>query len=146
MVIMNKSTVSTKISSVKRVWHLVDAKGKILGRVASEIAQKLMGKRKSYYVRNLDCGDFVVVINAADFRVTGNKAKEKLYSNYSGYPGGLKQKPLWQILDERPTEPMRHAIRGMLPNNKLRDRLMTRLYIFPGNEHPYGQKFEKNSQ
>jgi large subunit ribosomal protein L13 len=137
------NTPATKVSELEHNWQLVDVKGKILGRVASEIAQKLIGKSKRNYVRNLDCGDNVVVINAAHFEVTGKKDKEKLYDSFSGYPGGLKQKALWQVKKEKPTEPIRHAVWGMLPKNKLRDRLITRLYIYPTAEHPYTDKFSK---
>ena len=139
---MKKATKPTKVSDITRAWHLVDVKGKILGRVATEIATKLMGKSKPYFVRNLDCGDYVVVINAALFETTGKKEKEKLYGNYSGFPGGLKQKALWQVRVEKPTEPIRHAVWGMLPKNKLRDRLMTRLYIYPEADHPHAENIK----
>lgn len=137
------ATKSTKVSEVQHDWAIVDVKGKVLGRAATEAALQLIGKNKPNFVRNLDCGNYVVVINAAHFITTGHKDKEKLYGNYSGHPGGLKQKALWQVLQEKPTEPMRHAILGMLPKNKLRDRLMTRLYIYPEAEHPYKNKFTK---
>lgn len=137
------NTKPTKISEIERSWHLVDAKGQVLGRVATEIAQKLIGKGKKNFVRNLDCGDNVIVINAAHFIVTGRKEKQKLYGHFSGHPGGLKQKALWQVKQEKPTEPIRHAVWGMLPKNKLRARLVTRLYIFPEAEHPYKDKFSK---
>ena len=138
---MKPFTKSTKASEIKRNWHLIDVKDEILGRAATKIALVLMGKQKPNFVRNLDCGDYVVVINAATVTTTGKKEKEKLYGNYSGHPGGLKQKALWLVRKEKPTEPMRHAVLGMLPKNKLRDRLMTRLYIYPGMEHPYKSKF-----
>lgn len=134
-------TKPTKASDIKREWHLINVKGKILGRAATEVALTLMGKRKPNFVRNLDCGDNVVVINAAHVETTGRKEKEKLYGNYSGHPGGLKQKALWQVRKEKPTEPMRRAVFGMLPKNKLRDRLITRLYLYPEAEHPYKTKF-----
>jgi large subunit ribosomal protein L13 len=118
-------------------------KGKILGRIASEIALQLMGKKKPYFVRNMDCGDYIVVINAKAVEVTGKKEAEKLYTTYSGFPGGIKQKALWQMRAEKPTEVIRHAVYGMLPKNKLRDRLITRLYIYPDSEHPYKEKFSK---
>ncbi len=136
-------TQPTKEKDIKRLWHLVDVKDKVLGRVATEIAQKLMGKGKPYFVRNLDCGDFVVVVNAKHIVVTGKKEKQKLYGKYSGYPGGLKQKPLWQMRQEKPTEIVRQAVWGMLPKNKLRDRLITRLYIFPEEEHSFKEKFNQ---
>jgi large subunit ribosomal protein L13 len=138
---MEKPTQSTKISDVVRTWHLIDVKGQILGRAATQVALKLMGKSKPNYVRNLDCGDYVVVINAAHVETTGKKEKEKLYGNYSGHPGGLKQKALWQVRQEKPTEPLAKAVFGMLPKNKLRDRLVTRLFIFAEAEHPYKEKF-----
>jgi len=114
-----------------------------LGRAATGVALKLSGKAKPNFVRNLDCGDYVVVINAAHVETTGRKEKEKLYSNYSGHPGGLKQKALWQVRKEKPTEPMKRAVFGMLPKNKLRDRLITRLYIYAETDHPYKDKFTK---
>ncbi len=136
------TTQSTQIKDIKRSWHLVDVKNKVLGRVATDIALKLMGKAKPNFVRNLDCGDNVVVINAAHVAVTGKKEKQKLYGKYSGYPGGLKEKELWQVRKEKPTIIIRHAVFGMLPKNKLRDRLITRLYIYPEAEHPYQNKFK----
>jgi large subunit ribosomal protein L13 len=139
---MKKSiTQPTKLSDVKREWIFVDVKGKILGRAATEVALKLTGKNKTNFVRNLDCGNHVVVVNAAHVVTTGRKEKKKLYSKYSGHPGGLKQKALWQVRQEKPTEPMRKAVFGMLPKNKLRDRLITRLYLYPESEHPYKNKF-----
>lgn len=141
---MKRNTIqSTKAKDIKRSWHLVDAKGKILGRVASEIAGKLTGKSKPNFVRHLDCGDYVVVINSSLVETTGKKEEQKLYGRYSGYPGGLKQKALWQVRQENPNEVVHHAVWGMLPTNKLRDRLVTRLYIYPDDKHPYGDKFVK---
>jgi len=141
-----KKTVlsSTKASEIKRDWYCVDVKGKILGRVATEIAKKLVGKNKPYFVPHLDCGDYVVVINSNAFEVTGKKEAEKLYGNYSGYPGGLKQKALWQIRMEKPEEIIRHAVYGMLPKNKLRDRMITRLFVYKDTNHPYKEKFSTN--
>lgn len=132
----------TKISDIKRVWHLIDAKEQILGRLAGRIAEFLMGKTKPYFVRHLDCGDYVVVINAKEVKVTGKKEKQKKYYRYSGYPGGLKVKTLWQLRRENPRRIIYEAVRGMLPQNKLRDRMLTRLYVFAGEEHPYGDKIK----
>ncbi len=140
---MKTTTKSTKKADIKRTWHLVDVKGKILGKVAVDIAHKLMGKTKPYFVRNLDCGDHVVVINCKLVSVTGHKEKEKIYTRYSGYPGGIKRKALWEMRKEKPTEVIRRAVFGMLPKNKLRDRLITRLYMYPEDEHPYKDKFIK---
>lgn len=136
-----KLTKSTKIGDITHSWHLIDAKGHILGRLATEIAHKLMGKQKPYYVPNLDCGDDVVVINGNDYKVTGNKEQDKMYGNYSGFPGGLKQKSLRTVRQENPTEPIRKAVYGMLPKNKLRDRLITRLHIYVTEDHPFKEKF-----
>lgn len=138
-----KKTEPTKAKDIVRSWHLVDVKNKVLGRIATDIALKLTGKNKPYFVRNLDCGDYIVVINAAHVAVTGKKEKEKLYGKYSGYPGGLKQKQLWQVRVEKPVEIIRHAVFGMLPKNKLRDRMITRLYVYSEAEHPYKDKFTK---
>lgn len=138
---MNTTTKSTKASAVSRSWHLVDANGKVLGRVAVDVASKLIGKNKPYFVRNMDCGDHVVVINAKSFVVTGHKEKEKLYTRYSGFPGGLKTKPLWVMRKEKPQEIIRRAVMGMLPKNKLRNKMITRLYVYPDAEHPYLSKF-----
>lgn len=139
---MRSSTRSTRAKTITRDWHLFDVGGKVLGRVATDIAVKLMGKSKPYFVRHMDCGDFVVVVNSKHVAVTGKKEKEKMYMGYSGYPGGLKQKALWQVRREKPAEIIRHAVYGMLPKNKLRDRLITRLYIYPDADHPYADKFQ----
>lgn len=141
---MQLLTKPTKAQDIKRTWHEVDVKGKVLGRAAVGIAHTLMGKGKPYFVRNLDCGDHVVVVNVAHIEVTGHKEKEKQYGHYSGYPGGHKQKPLWKLRMEKPTAILRSAVYGMLPKNKLRDRMITRLYLYPENEHPYTQKFRVN--
>jgi large subunit ribosomal protein L13 len=138
---MKLATTSTKASQIKRTWYIFDVKDQILGRITTQIALKLMGKSKPYFVHTLDCGDNVVVINAKFVKVTGRKEKEKLYGHYSGYPGGLKQKPLWLVRQENPTEIIRHAVYGMLPKNKLRDRLITRLFIYAEADHPYKNKF-----
>jgi len=135
---MKKSiVVSTKAKDIVRAWHLVDVKGKTIGDAATEIAVKLMGKQKPYFVRHLDCGDYVVVINSALVESTGKKESRKMYGNYSGFPGGLKEKALWQIRRDNPNEIIRHAVWGMLPTNKLRDRLVTRLFIYPDEKHTH---------
>ena len=134
----------TKLSEIKRAWHLFDAKDKVLGRMAIEIAKLLTGKDKPYFVRHLDCGDYVVVVNAKNIKVTGKKEKQKTYENFSGYPGGLKSKTLGQLRKENPTRIIIEAIGGMLPNNKLKDRMLTRLYVFADENHPYKQSFSLN--
>lgn len=138
-----KLTKPTKLSEIRRAWHLVDAKEEILGRVSSRIAQLLMGKGKPYYVPYLDCGDYVVVINAVSVKVTGKKPTQKIYMRYSGYPSGLKRKTYRQVMDEDPTRIIKEAVSGMLPKNKLRDVFLRRLYIFADEKHPYKDKLEK---
>lgn len=139
---MRPITKPTRQDDVKRTWHLVDVKDKVLGRVAGEIAHKLMGKGKPYFVHNLDCGDYVVVTNASHVAVTGKKEKNKIYTQFSGYPGGMKSKALWQLRTEKPEEIIRRAVFGMLPKNKLRDRMITRLFVYAETSHPYKSKFQ----
>jgi large subunit ribosomal protein L13 len=136
-----KLTKPTRKEDVQRSWHLVDAKGKVIGRIATDIAHKLIGKGKTSFSRNIDGGDYVVVINAKEIVSTGKKEKTKLYTAYSGFPGGMKAKALWQIRQEKPTEVVRHAVWGMLPKNKLRHRMITRLHIYANDKHPYAEKF-----
>lgn len=133
-------TISEK--DIKREWHLIDVKDQILGRVSTQIAKLLMGKSKPYFVRNLDCGDYVVVVNAKDVKTTGKKETLKKYFRYSGYPGGFKAEALGDLRKRRPTEIIRHAVSGMLPQNRLRDKMLKRLLIFPGVEHTYKDKFK----
>ena len=134
-------TEGTKVSDIKRVWHIIDVKDAVLGRSASKIAQLLMGKGKAYFVRNLDCGDYVVIINAKDVKVTGKKEEKKNYYRHSGYPGGFKQETLKELRVRKPEEIITHAVKGMLPQNKLRDKMLRRLFVFAGEEHAYGDKF-----
>lgn len=135
-------TYSTKPSDIKRSWHLFDARGQILGRLATQIAEVLLGKNKPYFVSHLDCGDWVVVINANQVMVTGKKEKKKIYYHHSGYPGGLKAIPLERLRKEHPERIIEHAVFGMLPKNKLRDRMMTRFKVFAGEEYPYKDKIK----
>jgi len=135
-------TASTKISDIKRSWNFIDAKGKILGRVSGEIAHLLIGKSSPNFVRNLDCGNYVVVINAKEVKVTGKKEEQKNYYRHSGYPGGLKAESLKELRERRPEEIITHAVKGMLPQNKLRDKMLKRLFVFAGEEHKYQDKFK----
>jgi large subunit ribosomal protein L13 len=128
-------------NNLDRSWHLIDVKGKILGRVSTDIAKLLMGKSKPNFVRNLDMGDYVVITNAREVAVTGNKELKKVYFRHSGYPGGLRQETLGELRARKPEEIIKHAVKGMLPQNKLRDRFLTRLFIFAGPEHTYKEKF-----
>jgi len=141
---MEKVTISTKVKDIKREWHLVDAKGKILGRIATDIAQKLMGKNKAYYVPNLDCGDHVVLINSDRVEVSGNKEKNKKYTNFSGYPGGLRTRTYEEVKKQSSKEIITHAVRGMLPKNKLRAEMLKRLHVFNAAEHDFTEKFIEN--
>ena len=118
---------NTKVSEIKHEKHEVDAQGQILGRFATQVAQLLVGKNKVYFVRHLDCGDFVTVKNADKIKVTGKKEEKKVYTRYSGFPGGLKTIPFKRMKSAKPTEVIKLAVKGMLPNNKLRDIWMSRL-------------------
>jgi len=130
-------TYSTKASDIKREWHLVDASGEILGRLSTRVAGLLMGKHKPLFCRNLDVGDFVVVINADKIRVTGNKPKQKMYYRHSGYPGGLKTTSLEKMMQTHPTRVIEHAVKGMLPHNRLGAKMMKKLKIYTGDTHPH---------
>ena len=139
-------TTSTKLSEIKRVWHLIDVGDKTLGRISSQIATILMGKSKPYFVSNLDCGDYVVVINAEKVKTTGNKELQKKYSRVSGYPGGYREEALMDLRKRNPTDIIKFAVSGMLPQNKLQDRMLTRLFIFKGETHKYTDKFKIKSE
>jgi large subunit ribosomal protein L13 len=136
-------TTPTKADTIVRAWHIFDMKDQILGRTATLIAGKLMGKGKPTFVPYLDCGDHVVVINATRVVVTGKKAKQKIYDRFSGYPGGRKVKTYEKVMEEEPTRIIIEAVGGMLPNNKLKDQMLKRLYVYPDSEHPYIAKFMK---
>jgi len=140
---MKQMTEPTKTSDIKRDWHLIDVGEKILGRQATSIALLLMGKNKPYFARNMDCGDYVVVINAKDVKLSGNKELAKLYTNYSGYPGGLRTRRAEEVRATRPEELVTHAVSGMLPHNRLHDKMLTRLYVFADENHTYQDKFTK---
>lgn len=142
---MNK-TKSTKLSEIERKWHLIDAKGKILGRTASDIALLLMGKSKPNFVRNLDCGDYVVVLNAKYVKVTGKKEKLKKYYRHSGYPGGFKSETLEDLRKRNPEEIIIHATSGMIPQNRLKSKMLKRLYVFAQDKHTYEDKFKTKTE
>ena len=124
-------------SEMERNWFLVDAKNKILGRMAVKIATVLMGKNKPTYAPEADRGDFVVVINAEKIKVTGNKKKDKVYYKHSGYAGGLKGITLERLQEKNPTTIIKMAVKGMLPKNKLQAKRMKRLKIYSGDKHPH---------
>jgi large subunit ribosomal protein L13 len=131
------STTFVKPAEAKRDWLLVDAEGEAPGRLASRIARILLGKTKPTYVPHQACGDYVVVVNAARMRITGNKLEQKTYQRYSGYPGGRRLIPMAKIFAARPEEVLRLAIRRMLPDNRLRDRLIQNVKIHAGKDHPH---------
>jgi large subunit ribosomal protein L13 len=130
-------TYAVKESDIKREWHVIDASGEILGRLATQVASLLMGKHKPMFCRNLDTGDFVVVINADKIRVTGNKAKQKLYYRHSGYPGGLKSISLEKMMQTNPTRVIELAVKGMLPHTRLGAKMIKKLRIYVGDTHPH---------
>ena len=131
-----KTFVATP-STRERNWVLVDANGQTLGRLATQIADALRGKTKPEYTPHCDTGDFVVVVNAEKIAVTGNKRADKKYYRHSGYPGGIKERSLNDMLERRPEEVIRHAVKGMLPRNRLSRAQLTKLKIYAGPEHPH---------
>jgi len=134
---MTQTTYSAKPGEVARDWYLVDAEGKTLGRLETQIADTLRGKRKPQFTPHVDTGDFVIVVNAEKIAVTGNKLDQKRYYRHSGYPGGLKSRTLREQLERRPTEVLRTAVRGMLPKNRLARQQITKLKVYAGPEHPH---------
>jgi large subunit ribosomal protein L13 len=130
-------TYVAKPTDRERNWLLVDANGLTLGRLSTQIADALRGKRKPTYTPHIDTGDFVVVVNAEKIAVTGKKLTDKLYYRHSGYPGGLKSRTLAEQLDRQPEEVIRHAVKGMLPRNRLARKQLTKLKIYAGPEHPH---------
>ena len=136
-------TYSAKPGEITREWYLVDAEGKTLGRLATQIADTLRGKRKPQYTPHVDTGDFVIVVNAEKIHVTGNKLDQKRYYRHSGYPGGLRSRTLREQLDRRPTEVLRVAVKGMLPKNRLARQQITKLKIYAGAEHPHAPQSPK---
>jgi large subunit ribosomal protein L13 len=130
-------TYSAKPSDVTRVWYVVDASEASLGRVSTKIAELLIGKGKPQFTHHIDCGDYVVVINASQIKTTGKKMTDKMYYSHSSYPGGLKEATLSQKMEKDPASVIIHAVRGMLPVNKLRDGRLLRLKVYSGSEHTH---------
>ena len=133
---MNKTYV-TKTEDVQRDWYVVDATGQTLGRLASEVARILRGKHKPIYSPAVDVGDYVIVVNVEKIHVTGRKLDQKVYYRHSGYPGGLKEVSLRRMLEEHPTRVVEHAVRGMLPKNRLGRKMAKKLKIYAGADHPH---------
>ncbi|HFC11632.1 MAG TPA: 50S ribosomal protein L13 [Anaerolineae bacterium] len=130
-------TYTTKTSDINRKWLVVDADGQPLGRLATQIATILRGKHKPIYSPNVDCGDFVIVINAGKIHTTGRKLDQKMYYRHSGYPGGLTEITLRDQLQRYPTRPITDAVKGMLPKNKLGRQMIKKLKVYAGSEHPH---------
>jgi len=134
---MATKTYVPKESEIERRWFLVDANGVTLGRLATQVATILRGKHKAMYMPNLDCGDYVVVINAERVKVTGRKEEQKRYSRHSGYPGGFRQTALRDVLAKHPERVIEAAVRGMVPHTTLGEQQLRKLRVFAGSEHPH---------
>ena len=130
-------TYSPKAKDIEREWWVIDATDKTLGKIATQVANLLMGKHKPIYAPHIDTGDYVVVINAAKLKVTGKKAEQKIYYRHSGYPGGLKSQSFEELFSKDPVRVMELAVRGMLPHNRLGKAMFKKLKIYTGNQHPH---------
>jgi len=133
-------TYTPKAENIERKWWLIDATDKTLGRLATQVAKLLMGKHKPIYTPHIDTGDYVVVINAARVRVTGNKAEQKLYYRYSGYPGGLRSQTFEELLKKNPGRVIELAVKRMLPHNRLGRAMFKKLKVYPGGDHPHSSQ------
>lgn len=129
--------MKTEDAHAQRQWFVVDAQGMVLGRMASEIAKVLRGKNKPIFTPNTDAGDFVIVINARGIRLTGKKLEKKIYYRHTDYPGGIREKSAAEMLADKPEDMIRLAVKGMLPKNRLSRRLVTKLKVYGGPEHPH---------
>lgn len=141
MTTLTKITKPVSATEIKKQWHLIDMKGKILGRELPRISTLLQGKHKVNYVPNIDSGDYVVVINASHLLLTGDKMDKKMYDHFSGYPGGLKKTKASDLLKNNPARMVINGVGGMLPKNKLRDKRLARLFVFGDDKHPYANEF-----
>ena len=130
-------TVSAKKETVRRDWYVVDATDKVLGRIATEIANRLRGKHTPEYTPHIDTGDYIVVVNADKVRVTGNKVTDKIYFRHTGYPGGIKETSFGKLMETHPERAIEIAVKGMMPRNKLSKAMLGKLKIYAGGEHPH---------
>ena len=130
-------TVSAKKETVRRDWYVVDATDKVLGRIATEIANRLRGKHKPEYTPHVDTGDYIVVVNADKVRVTGNKVTDKIYYRHTGYPGGIKETSFGKLMETYPERAIEMAVKGMMPRNKLSRAMLGKLKIYAGGDHPH---------
>jgi large subunit ribosomal protein L13 len=137
-------TEVAKLENVKRDWYLVDAQDLVLGRLASEVANILRGKNKAIYTPSVDTGDFVIVVNAEKIALTGRKMADKVYYSHSGFPGGLKEITAGKLLDKKPEDVIKKAVKGMLPKNKLSRHMLKKLKIYAGANHPHDAQQPKN--
>jgi len=139
-------TYSAKAADIQRQWHIIDASENTLGRVCVQIARLLMGKHKPMFTPNQDTGDFVVVINAEKLRVTGNKLQQKLYYRHSNYPGGFRSVSLEKTMQTNPARVIEHAVKGMLPRTRLGARMLKRLKVYNGDQHPHTAQTMVNAE
>lgn len=140
----SNATISAKKADMQPKWYLVDAEDLILGRMATQVADILRGKNKPYFTPNVDCGDYVIIVNADKVKLTGKKLEQKFYTTHSGYMGGLKETSYKDMMKEKPERVVEHAVKGMLPKNKLQQVFMNKLKVYAGPEHPHqAQKPEK---
>lgn len=130
-------TYTPKASEIVRDWYVVDAEGKTLGRLASQVATILRGKHKPTFATHMDMGDFVIIVNAEKVKVSGTKERDKLYHRHSGYPGGLKSTPFRDLVERHPTRPVEYAVRRMLPKNALGEAMFKKLKVYAGPDHPH---------
>lgn len=136
-------TIVAKAEEVTRDWYLVDAENQVLGRIATTIANVLRGKNKPTFTPSVDTGDFIIVVNAEKIALTGNKRADKMYYSHSGYPGGIKSITAGKLLDKKPEDLIKHAVKGMLPKNKLARHMLSKLKIYAGSEHPHKAQLPK---
>jgi large subunit ribosomal protein L13 len=129
--------MNTKEALAQRQWYIVNAQGKVLGRMATEIARVLRGKHKPIFTPNQDAGDFVIVVNASGIKLTGKKLEKKIYYRHTEYPGGIRERSAAKMLEEKPEELVHRAVKGMLPKNRLSRKLITKLKVYAGPEHPH---------
>ena len=130
-------TVVPKIDSVERKWYLIDASNQVLGRLASQVAFILRGKHRPEFSPHLDLGDHIVIVNAEKIRVTGNKLSQKSYTRYTGYPSGLRRISLQTLIHDKPEQVLKHAVKGMLPKNRLGRKMIKKLRLYAGPDHPH---------
>ena len=134
---LSYKTISVKAAEVKKEWYVIDATDLVLGRLASRVALILRGKNKPSFTPNVDCGDNVIIVNADKVRLTGRKMTDRVYIRYTGYPGGQRFTTPKELLHKRPTELVRMSVKGMLPKNRLGDKLINNLFLYAGAEHPH---------